>query len=143
MQAPILFIHGAFSNASHFDPWANFFARKGFSCVAPDLPGHSAGEIHRLETLTIGDYLTAMRKEASLSIHIYQESESLEARAAFRATIGNFVTRFLISTSFAALVYLLPSAYAVYACLGWGVFLLTTLTVMVADIETRVPSPRF
>ena len=46
----------------------------------------------------------------SLSIHIYQEAERLEPRAAFRATLGNFATRLLISLSFVVLVLAFTSA---------------------------------
>lgn len=68
----------------------------------------------------------------SLSIHIYQESERLEERAAFRATIGNFVTRLLISLSFVVLVLSLSAGNIVLACLLWGILLLTSLTWFVA-----------
>ena len=46
----------------------------------------------------------------SLSIHIYQEAERLEPRAAFHATLGNFATRLLISLSFVVLVLAFTSA---------------------------------
>lgn len=36
----------------------------------------------------------------SLSIHIYQESENLEERAAFLATVTNFLARLMIALSF-------------------------------------------
>jgi hypothetical protein len=68
----------------------------------------------------------------SLSIHIYQESERLEQKAAFRATIGNFATRFVISLSFMVLVFAFSSTNMLLACLGWGVLLLVSLTWFVA-----------
>ena len=68
----------------------------------------------------------------SLSIHIYQESERLEERAAFKATIGNFATRLLISLSFVVLVFLFSSTNMFLVCLVWGVLLLTSLTWFVA-----------
>jgi hypothetical protein len=68
----------------------------------------------------------------SLSIHIYQESERLEQKAAFRATIGNFATRLIISLSFLVLVFAFSGANMLLACLGWGVLLLATLTWFVA-----------
>jgi hypothetical protein len=68
----------------------------------------------------------------SLSIHIYQESERLEQRAAFRATIGNFATRLIISLSFVALAFSFSSTNMLLACLLWGVLLLASLTWLVA-----------
>ena len=68
----------------------------------------------------------------SLSIHIYQESERLEQRAAFRATIGNFATRLIISLSFIGLVFSFSGTNMLLACLLWGVLLLASLTWFVA-----------
>ena len=79
----------------------------------------------------------------SLSIHIYQKSERLEERAAFRATVSNFVTRLLISLSFVALVFFLSSANALLACLVWGVLLLASFSLGLSpQIETRMCWPR-
>jgi pimeloyl-ACP methyl ester carboxylesterase len=63
MKPPILLIHGAFGNANHFAAWVDFLGQRGFNCVAPDLPGHSALDAERLGTLTIDDYLVALRDE--------------------------------------------------------------------------------
>ncbi len=63
MKPPILLIHGAFGNSSHFAGWADFFGQRGFNCIAPDLPGHSAVDANRLGSLTISDYLAALRGE--------------------------------------------------------------------------------
>lgn len=68
----------------------------------------------------------------SLSIHMYQESERLEERAAFRATVANFATRLGLSVGFAAIVILLPPSLAVVAALGWGGLALLALTALVA-----------
>jgi hypothetical protein len=68
----------------------------------------------------------------SLSIHIYQEAERLEERAALRATVGNYLTRVLITLGFVALVLLLPAAYAMWASAGCGAGLLIALTWLVA-----------
>ena len=45
----------------------------------------------------------------SLSVHIYQESERLPERQAFRTTLINFAARFSLSLSFALLFVLLLS----------------------------------
>lgn len=63
MRPPILFIHGAFSSSNHFAGWVEFFDQRGFNCIAPDLPGHSAEDADRLGSLTISDYLAALREE--------------------------------------------------------------------------------
>ncbi len=68
----------------------------------------------------------------SLSIHIYQESEWLEQRTAFRATLGNFATRLIISLSFILLILAFSSVNAVLASLAWGIVLLASLTWLVA-----------
>jgi hypothetical protein len=68
----------------------------------------------------------------SLSIHIYQESEDLEKQAAFRATVGNFVTRLMISMTFIAPVLAFSEMNGILVALGWGIAMLTGLTWLVA-----------
>lgn len=51
----------------------------------------------------------------SLSIHIYREAEKAQGRAAFRATLTNFVTRVLAAFSFVIIELALPKSYAA----GW------------------------
>lgn len=76
----------------------------------------------------------------SLSIHIYQESERLEERAAFRATLGNFATRAAITLSFVALTLWLSGVAIVVTATVWGVMLLSVLTWLVA--VQRQTNPR-
>lgn len=68
----------------------------------------------------------------SLSIHIYQESEQLEAREALRATLTNFTVRLGLSFSFMFLVAILPSGVVTVASIVWGMLLLIGLTYLVA-----------
>jgi len=68
----------------------------------------------------------------SLSVHIYQESERLEPRAAFHATLTNFAARLGLSLSFVFLVVILPLRVAVVASILWGLLLLTGLSYVVA-----------
>jgi len=68
----------------------------------------------------------------SLSIHIYQESERLEQRAAFLATVGNFVTRLAVAGSFVGLVLALSPPMAALCSVAWGLMLLAILTWLVA-----------
>jgi len=90
--------------------------------------GASRGSvIAALLIFALGDNLTD-----ALSIHIYQESERLESRRAFAATVGNFVTRVAICAGFLALVSVLPSGYAVGVSLLWGAVLLAGLSWLVA-----------
>jgi hypothetical protein len=49
----------------------------------------------------------------SLSIHMYQESERLDTRKAFRATLINFATRLSLSLSFVLLMISFPPAHCV------------------------------
>jgi hypothetical protein len=75
----------------------------------------------------------------SLAIHVYQESENLEARDAFRSTVANYVTRLVIAVSFVTLALVVPARSLVPAVLAWGVALLCTLTYFVS--RSRGASP--
>jgi VIT1/CCC1 family predicted Fe2+/Mn2+ transporter len=68
----------------------------------------------------------------ALSIHLYQESERLEARSAFRTTLSNIAARLLVSVSFVLLVLWLPIAIAVVAATIWGLGLIAILTAILA-----------
>ncbi len=68
----------------------------------------------------------------ALSIHIYQESEKLERRRAFAATVGNFATRLGICGTFVFLLAVLQTGYAVTVAVTWGVILLSGLTWLIA-----------
>ena len=68
----------------------------------------------------------------SLSIHMYQEAEKLEGRAAFGATLANFVTRILVALSFVAIVLTLPKSYAGIVALAWGCALLAAISYILA-----------
>jgi hypothetical protein len=75
----------------------------------------------------------------SLSIHVYQESEQLEGRSAFRATLTNFLTRVVVAASFVALVIGVPAAFLPAVSMAWGSVLLASLTWALA--RTRHVSP--
>lgn len=68
----------------------------------------------------------------SLSIHVYQESEKLEERAAFRATLTNFAARLVVVLSFVACVALAPPTWTVVVVLAWGLSLLAAISFSVA-----------
>jgi len=68
----------------------------------------------------------------SLSIHVYQESERLEQHVALKSTIGNFMTRFALATSFIAIVAACSDVTIMFVSLAWGTLLLTGLTWLLA-----------
>jgi len=75
----------------------------------------------------------------SLSIHMYQEAERLDQRAAFKATTSNFVTRILTALSFVVVVLLLPRAYGGIVALSWGCLLLALISFAVAQARGASP----
>jgi len=75
----------------------------------------------------------------SLGIHIYQESERLAEREAFRTTVANFLTRFVLALSFVGLVLLVSNAALVYVSVAWGFTLLAGLSYLLA--KARAVSP--
>ncbi len=77
----------------------------------------------------------------ALSIHIFQESEQLDTKEAFRGTITNFFTRLVLGISFVTLVALLPLAYITKAAFAWGMLLLAILTYFVARERNVKPLP--
>jgi VIT1/CCC1 family predicted Fe2+/Mn2+ transporter len=68
----------------------------------------------------------------SLSVHIYQESERLAERQAFRTTVANFFTRIFVAISFVLLFVLFPTSMAIYICVFWGFILLSGLSWLLA-----------
>jgi VIT1/CCC1 family predicted Fe2+/Mn2+ transporter len=74
----------------------------------------------------------------SLSIHIYQESENLETRAAFRATLTNFAARFFVVLSFVGIVIAFRGRVAQVVTTAWGMLLLGVLTYVLSRLR-RVP----
>ena len=75
----------------------------------------------------------------SLAIHVYQESENLPSRRAFRSTVANYMTRLMVAGSFAILALLTPAHSLVPVVLGWGMALLCTLTYFVARARGVAP----
>jgi len=71
----------------------------------------------------------------SLSIHMYQEAEKLEERAALRTTLANFVVRLLFALTFVLIVALLPASHAAIIALAWGFFLLGLLSYVLARVR--------
>jgi hypothetical protein len=65
-------------------------------------------------------------------VHIYQESERLAHRQAFRTTVANYIARLTVTASFVLLVLLLPAASAAFVSVAWGLFLLSGLSYLLA-----------
>lgn len=68
----------------------------------------------------------------SLSVHVYQESEGLEQKDAFRGTLSNFLTRLVLCLTFAGVVTILGVRAAATWSVLWGMVLLSGLTWVVA-----------
>ena len=68
----------------------------------------------------------------SLSVHIYQESERLPEREAFRTTAINFIARLSVSLTFLLILVTLPRLTAVRISVIWGFFLLSVLSYLIA-----------
>lgn len=75
----------------------------------------------------------------SLAMHVYQESEKLDSRTAFRSTIANYLTRLVVAGSFVVLALLVPSHNLVPVVLAWGMALLCTLSYFVAKARGVAP----
>jgi len=75
----------------------------------------------------------------SLSIHMYQEAEKLEGRAAFRATLTNFATRILVALTFVAIVLTLPKPYSAIVAFAWGCALLAAISYILARSRSASP----
>jgi VIT1/CCC1 family predicted Fe2+/Mn2+ transporter len=76
-----------------------------------------------------------------VSIHVYQEWENLEGRAALRATLTNFSARLVVALAFVAIVLVVPKPRLVAASLACGLLLLGVLTYLVAHAR-GVSAPR-
>jgi VIT1/CCC1 family predicted Fe2+/Mn2+ transporter len=86
-------------------------------------------------TAIVGSFLIAGLADNltdSLSVHIYQETERLAERQAFRTTIANFIARFGVSVSFVLLFLILPAPVAIPASVIWGFLLLSGLSYLLA-----------
>jgi vacuolar iron transporter family protein len=75
----------------------------------------------------------------SLGIHIFQEAEKLKIKEVWLSTITNFLTRFLVSMAFVAMVLLLPIQTAVIDLVILGMILLAFISFVVARSQKRNP----
>jgi pimeloyl-ACP methyl ester carboxylesterase len=56
MRPELLLIHGAFSQAAHFEPWVDYFRAVGYRATAISLPGRVPFDTEALRRLTFADY---------------------------------------------------------------------------------------
>ncbi len=71
----------------------------------------------------------------SFGIHIYKETETPDHREALATSFGNFLSRLLVTISFAVLVILLPKNTILIFTTAWGMALLTIISIMVSRIK--------
>jgi pimeloyl-ACP methyl ester carboxylesterase len=62
MRPPLLFVHGAFSQAAHFAPWLGYFREAGYRSTSISLPGHGPTDPEALERLILADYVDTVAK---------------------------------------------------------------------------------
>lgn len=75
----------------------------------------------------------------SLGIHVYRESQSQERKNSDMHSISNFLTRLVVTLTFALLVFLLPLEYAVVSSVILGFLLLTVLSYLIAVHQKANP----
>ena len=68
----------------------------------------------------------------SLGIHMYKESEAAGLKESLISTIGNFLSRLIISFSFIGIIVLFPLEHAIVITLVWGLLLLSGLSYLIA-----------
>jgi len=125
------------STEARLDPrWFSYGATSALVTGMALVTGLNAANSERL-TIIAGLLIFAVADNLtdSLSIHVYQESERLETRAAFRATVANFAARLSLSFSFVLIVLLAPVRVAVFAALVWGGLVLCAMTAFLARIR--------
>jgi hypothetical protein len=98
------------------------------------MTGLEAGTNSRLAVL--GGIITIAVADAfsdALGIHVAEESENRHtAREIWESTVGTFIIKFLVASSFAIPVVLLDLSVAVLAGTIWGLLLLSALSVYLA-----------
>jgi VIT1/CCC1 family predicted Fe2+/Mn2+ transporter len=93
-----------------------------------------AAVVGSLLIIAVADNLTD-----SLGIHVYQESERLAERDAFRTTVSNFLVRLFVSLSFVLLALLFEAKIVIYVAVTWGLLLLSALSYLLARARNVSP----
>jgi pimeloyl-ACP methyl ester carboxylesterase len=96
MRPQLLFVHGAFSSAAHFEPWLGYFREAGYRGTSISLPGHGGAEPEALARLTFADYVDAVtgavrRCEQPPVVVGHSMGGLLAMRAAMEAPVAGLV----------------------------------------------------
>jgi len=75
----------------------------------------------------------------SLGIHIYQESQGMQAKKVWLKTSTNFFTRLLVSLGFIWIVAVFPIAAATYIAIAYGLTTLAVFSYFIALDRKRKP----
>ncbi len=74
----------------------------------------------------------------AFGIHLSEEARpDSTGRSVWLATITTFITKFLMASTFALPLLLLPLQQAVIACLVWGAVVLTLLSIFIAKQQQQ------
>lgn len=91
------------------------------------------------ESAVLGGILTIAVADSlsdALGIHVAEESKHIGSHShIWEATLATFVAKFLVAGTFALPVVLLSLDLAVLVSIGWGLLLLTILSLWVARIQ--------
>ena len=68
----------------------------------------------------------------SLGVHMYKESEAAGLKESLISTIGNFLSRLVISFSFIGIIAFFPLDHAIIITVIWGLLLLSGLSYLIA-----------
>jgi vacuolar iron transporter family protein len=77
----------------------------------------------------------------TLGIHMYQESEGLNKHRVWLLTITNFLSRFITSMGFVAIIAIFPLQIAVPLSLIYGLAVLTSVSYMITKGKHISPWP--
>lgn len=108
MKKNIVFIHGMFQNPKSWEKWVNYFAERGYNCIAPAWPDH-AGEPQQLRTnppsglgdLMLDDVISAM--EAAVITAGGNNENVNEKPIIIGHSVGGLLTQIFVSRNLASL----------------------------------------
>ena len=75
----------------------------------------------------------------SLGVHMYKESEAAGLKESLISTIGNFMSRLVISLSFIGIIAFFSIEHAIIITMFWGLFLLSGLSYLIAKSNQDRP----
>jgi vacuolar iron transporter family protein len=75
----------------------------------------------------------------TLGIHMYQESEGLSRKKVWLLTLTNFLSRFVTSLGFIAIIVIFPLQIAVILSLVYGLTILSTVSYLIAKSRNIHP----